>query len=562
MDQIKQLAAKLTLKQKFSLLLVALSVIGGVWGLTRWNTERDFKPLYSGLAAEDAGAVIAKLRETGVDYRVEDNGTVVLVPSAKAAELRIQMAAAGLPKTGRIGFELFDKTNFGITEFAEQVNFRRAVEGELERSVMALAEVERARVHVTFPKNSVFLESRQPAKASVLVQLKAGARLSPANVIAVSHLVSSAVENLAPEAVSIVDMQGNLLSRPRKTLTEDEAAGEAALDYRQKVERDLLAKINSTLEPVLGPEKFRAGVFVECDFTSGEQSEETFDPNRSVMVTSQRTEDISGAPAAAGVPGTASNLPRPTSRPGGGSGGVTRRTENISYQTSRVVKKMRLPQGNIKRLSISLLVDQTSRWEGNGPAAKRVLEPPSPEKMKIIRDLVAGVSGFTADRGDQLVVESLPFESLTPAEMRPAPAPAAPPGVAVWKWPVNVGKNSLLIGGGAAVGLLLCIGGFLLLRKRKKKSVVLGTAQPVAGGVSPAALEGQTEEFGKKLQEQLAEQAAMKEKQTLDALNALKLPSINTKKSEVLVKHISEEAKKSPSSTAQIVRTWLNETED
>ena len=139
----------------------------------------------------------------------------MLVPSAKLAELRLGMAAAGLPKTGRIGFELFDKMNLGATEFTEHINYRRALEGELERSVMSLAEVEQARVHLTFPKDSVFLEAQQPAKASVLVKTRPGARLAPQNVVAIYHLVASAVEGLAPDAVSVLDMNGNLLSRPR-----------------------------------------------------------------------------------------------------------------------------------------------------------------------------------------------------------------------------------------------------------------------------------------------------------------------------------------------------------
>ena len=564
MDQLKQLAASLTLRQKISLLAAGGAVILCLWWLSQWNSERDFRPLYTGLAAEDAGAVVAKLRETNVDYRVGDNGTSVLVPSAKAAELRLQMAAAGLPKTGRIGFELFDKTNFGITEFTEQVNFRRAVEGELERSVMSLAEVERARVHVTFPKSSVFLESRQPAKASVLLQLRAGARLSPGNVIAISHLVSSAVESLSPEAVSILDMQGNLLSRPRQSLSGEEALGEATLDYRQKLERDLLAKINATLEPVLGPEKFRAGVYVECDFTSGEQSEETFDPTRSVMVTAQRTEDISGATAASGIPGTASNLPRATARSGSSGAGVTRRTENISYQTSRTIRKVHLPRGAIKRVSISLLVDQQVRWEGSGAAAKRVVEPPSPEKMKIIRDLVAGVSGFSADRGDQIIVETLPFEPAVPLHMEPASNPEVktPPGIAFWRWPSKLEWTSVgVVASGAGVACALAGGLLLWFRRRARRKKSVAIVQALAGADAAGEIEGGTDDFGKRLKNQLAEQTALKEKQTLDALNSLKIPAIHTKKSEVLVKHISEEAKKDPATAAQIIRSWLNETE-
>src|SRR5579864_3303547 len=214
---MKRLLNTLTWKQGLSILIVAGGVVAGLVAFSRWNQERDFRPLYSALSTEDAAAVLAKVRESGSEFRLSDNGTVVLVPSAKVAELRLQLAAAGVPKSGRIGFGLFDKTNFGASDFAEQVNYHRALKGELERSVMSLAEVEQARVHITFPKESVFLENRQPAKASVLVKLKAGTQLSAQNVAAICQLTASAVEGLAPEAVSVVDTRGNLLNRARKS---------------------------------------------------------------------------------------------------------------------------------------------------------------------------------------------------------------------------------------------------------------------------------------------------------------------------------------------------------
>src|ERR1039457_4486624 len=247
MDQFRKILASLTAGQKIITAAVVLLLLGGIYSLSNWRKEADFKPLYTGLAAEDSAAVVAKLKEGGADYRLSASGDSVLVPSAKLAEARLELAAAGLPKTGRIGYELFDKTNLGATEFVEHINYRRALEGELERSVMALAEVEQARIHITFPKDSVFLESRQPAKASVLVKLRPGARLSPQNVSAICQLTASAVEGLQADGVSVVDMRGNLLSRPRKPASPGDAEpSDAILEYRQQIERDLLTKINTT----------------------------------------------------------------------------------------------------------------------------------------------------------------------------------------------------------------------------------------------------------------------------------------------------------------------------
>src|SRR5580704_9526888 len=293
MDEMKKLLARLSIAQKISIAAAAVAVAGALFWFTQWRHESDFRPLYTGLAAEDAGAVVQKLKETGTDFRLSENGSTVLAPSARLAELRLQLAAGGLPKSGRMGFELFDKTSFGVTDFAEHVNYRRALEGELERSIISLAEVERARVHLTFPKESVYLEARQPAKASVILGLRTGAQLSPQNVMAVCNLLASAVEGLVPEAVSVVDTRGNLLNKPRKSAGDDGLdISEGNLEYRQQVEKDLLAKIQSTLEPLLGTDRFRAAVSADCDFSSGEQSEETFDPSRSVMVSSQKSEDF------------------------------------------------------------------------------------------------------------------------------------------------------------------------------------------------------------------------------------------------------------------------------
>ncbi len=561
MDQLKQLLARLTLRQKITIAAVAVAVIGGLAGLSKWSKERDFKPLLTNLSAEDAGQAIARLRESGVEYRLSDNGSTILAPSAKIAELRLQLAAAGLPKSGRIGFELFDRNNFGATDFTEQVNYRRALEGELERSVASLAEVEQARVHLTFPKESIYTESRQPAKASVLVKLRPGARLSSQNVQAICNLTASAVEGLAPEFVSVLDMQGNLLNRPKRAgLADGAEPSDAAIEYRQKLERDLLAKIASTLDPLLGPDKYRAGVSIECDFTSGEQSEETFDPTKSVMVSSQRTEDGTTAVATGGVPGTASNLPRPASRPATSAGGVNRRTENIAYQSSRVVRHVKMPQGSVKRVSISVLLDQAVRFE-NG---RRIIEPPPPDKLKIVKDLVAGIGGVQPERGDQVIVESFPFEATLNVEAPAAqtaqrPSPGSAPWGPPWLQRLMGDKNFPILAGIGAAAVLCLFGGlaFVLRSRRRAHAVHIAKELPGADG-APKALESASDEVERQMKAQFAEQAALKQKQTQEALNNLKLPPVKTKKAEVLLQHIGEEARKDPAAMAQVVRSWLN----
>ncbi len=564
---MKKLLGSLSVGQRITIALVAALVIAGIYAVVHWQTESDFKPLFTGLAPEDAAGIVQKLKESGVEYRLPDLGGSVLVPSARLPELRLAMAAAGLPKSGRIGFELFDKSSLGATEFTEHVNYRRALEGELERSVMSLSDVEQARVHITFPKDSVYLDAQQPAKASVMVKIRPGARLSPQNVQAIDHLLASAVEGLSPDAVSVLDMNGNLLGRPRATGTLDgPEPSEAVLDYRHTVEADLLAKINSTLEPLLGAEKFRAGISVECDFTGGEQSEEIFDPARSVMVSSQRTEDNAGAAGAGGVPGTASNLPRAAARPAGANNRSSRVTEDITYQTSRTVRKTHLPAGSVRKMSVAVLLDQELTWQKDKNGYQRVLSAPSPEKLKVIHDLVAGITGFSPDRGDRIVIESLPFESTLLAEPPGPPAspkPGGSPAEKPWTWNATWDRNMILTAAGAAAGLLVLAMAVMRLFRRGPRTARAGieipAALPPAEG-TPALTAGSGVE--QQLESKLAEREALQQKLDAQALNALKLAPVITKTAEVMAKHLREKIKQDPEISAQALRTWIREEED
>ncbi len=562
MEQFKKLVAALSLKQRLMIVVMAIAAVALISGLVHWKHESDFRPLFTGMAPEDAATIVQKLKESSTEFRLSDNGATVLVPVARVDELRLEMAGAGLPKTGRIGFELFDKSNLGITDFTEHVNYRRALEGELERSIRSLSEVQEARVHVTFPRESVFLESREPAKASVLVHLRLGAHLSPQNVVAITNLVASAVEGLTPESVSVLDMTGNLLSRPHKPSVDGEDTSEGALEYRQQVEKDLLTKMNSTLEPLLGDGKFRAGVSVDCDFTSGEQSDEIFDPARSVMVTSQKTEDIVGGSQSNGVPGTASNLPRPASRPGASGSNVARRTENVTYQSTRMVRHTKLPQGSVKRISASLLLDQDVRWQGKA----KVLIPPTPEKLKAIHDLVAGAIGLSADRGDQLVIESLPFEQTLESE---PPLPSAPMPAPPRNWLDTFAIDRRILIGVVMAILLIVLIPVLLSRKRRPEGTAaevpgqLALVAPTTALLSPAQMAEEREQITKaaeeNVQQQLKNQTDQRQKFLNEMQDKLRLPPVTTKKVEVLRQHLKDSVKTDAALAASVLRGWLEE---
>jgi flagellar M-ring protein FliF len=543
MDPLIKLISGLSIAQRIWILALALAVGAGIITFSHWRHEGDFRPLYTSMAPEDSATVVQKLRETGVEYRLSDDGGSVMVPSRNLAESRLALAQAGLPKTGRIGFELFDKSNFGATEFVEHINYKRALEGELERSVMSLAEVETARVHLTLPKESIFLEQQQPAKASVMVKLKLGAQISSQNVQAVTNLVASAVEGLSPEAVSVVDMDGNLLNRPRKPAAEDgsELTSET-LEVRSQIEKALVAKIGQTLEPLLGVNGFRAGASVDYDLTSGEQQEETLDPAKSVMLSSQKTEDLLERGATSGIPGTASNMPAAAAATRNPAG-TSRRTENITYQTSRLIRHTRIPQGIVKRMSLAILVDQAVQWEGDGANRKRILVAPPPETLKTIKDLVAGVTGFNADRGDQLIVETLPFESSLHAEPpkinKPAPAVKTVTGPP-WLQFVNKYRDFWTpVGIGVVLVMVLAFGLF----RSKKRPVSRATVE------EQAVIEvGATE----------AEVTGTGSRQLGPAEEVIQPPPKDS--IAELAEHVRQMAKREPLVTANVLRMWLLDT--
>ncbi len=549
LEQLKQQFLAIPLGRRLLMLGVLVAAGIGIQYFVGWQKDRGLKPIYSGLSAEDAGQVTQKLKESGVQYRLGDGGSSILVPEERIPELRLEMATAGIPRTGRIGFELFDRTSFGTTDFAEHVNYRRAVEGELARSVMALSEVEDARVHVTFPKDSIYTESRQPAKASVLLKLRPGVSLAPPSVSAVTHLVSSAVEGLSPDQVSVLDMRGRLLNKPRRgSATEGEETSELTLELQQRIEKELLQKIQATLTPLLGEDKFRSAVSVECERNSGEESAETFDPDKSVIVSSQSSIDtIRSTGAASGTPGVAANQPganpTPVVIPN-----TSRKTETNAYQTSRTVRKMKLTQGAITSLSISVLLDQGVRWEKTASGMQRVLIPPSPDTIKVIRELITGVAGLKKERGDQLIVESLPFESTMNAE--PPPQVAATPnkqGPGTTLPGTNMTLESAMrdprvLGGAGGVVLLLGVVIFFLTRMSKRKRAAKIAAEaaakalPSAGGLAAldAALSGDRQ------------------------LGAGAMPP---EEEEDILELVRREVQANPDAFADVIQVWLAEVE-
>lgn len=563
MNQLARIWSSLSRGQQISLILIPALLAAIGFGVTRWMHDSAFRVLYSALAPEDASAVTQKIREAGIEYKLDETGATILVPAERIADARLALASAGLPKTGRIGFEIFDRNNLGASDFAEQVNYRRALEGELERTVATLSEVEQARIHITFAKDSVFLDARQPSKATVVLKLRRTVPLRAGSVNAVANLIASAVDGLAPESVAIIDSSGHLLNRPRAAGDNEAAMAESNLEYRRQVESELLNKINLALGPLLGPDRFRASVNADCDFSSSEQSEEMVDGEKGAILTSQTTEESSGGVSDGGTPGAAANLPRPPARVAGAGTGVLRRTENTSYQPSRTVKKTVLPKGSVRRISTAILLDHAVRWEGSGPKAKKTLIPPSAETLKGVRDMVAGIVGFTEQRGDQITVETLPFEGTVAAE--PPMAPGAPSG-SQGPAPFNFKQPAVIVGAVAAV-LVVCALIFVVMLLGKKPVAVNASAVSMEARGLPAGerprIPGAVEGAGimpGTAEAQLAANEMRQAQLDSETLGRIKLPE-GSRKTEVLVKHIRESVAKDASNATSLLRAWMTESD-
>jgi flagellar M-ring protein FliF len=473
-------------------------------------------------------------------YRLANGGTSILAPEERLDELRLQLAAEGLPQTGRLGFELFDQTNFGATEFAEQINFRRALEGELERTISSLVEVKRARVHISLARRSVFLSHEQPSKASVVLELRPGQSLSEEKTRSITHLIASAVEDLAPENVVVMDHLGRLFSQ-RYSSTSGELT-DAQIEYRRKLENDAVERILATLEPFLGPGGVRANVMIDVNWNAGEKTEEVLDP-APVALSRQVSEERSSDGVPAGPPGTASNLPRETSTVAVAARGVSRTQETTNYQTSRTVTRTTLERGTVARMSIAVLVDH--RVVPDEAARKLVREPRAENELQTIRELVVAAAGAVTTRGDTITVESLPFTMLED----PPQIPAAPPDPADQVFSLEWLERHRLHILAAVVGLLAVAAAIGYYRRRKRLSHVKIERQ--------RALDAERERLRLEAAEKEIEEARRQEEERM--LKGLRVAPPANSKASALKKHLESVASEDPETFARLMKAWIHE---
>jgi len=405
----------LELRKKIFFVLTILCTVGTLVALVMWSQKTNFEILFSGLSSEDAGEVLEQLRDEKTPYKIGPGGTTIMVPKNMVYEIRMQMASKGFPQTGGMGYELFDQQSIGVTEFVQKINFKRALQGELSRTVNEIKQVKRSRIHLTLPEKSLYLDEQEKPSASVVLTMHGGRALNENQLQGISHLIASSVENLDPENVIIVDSLGKLLSGGE----EDGKFSSNYEEIQKSIERSTEQKVVSMLAGVVGRGKVTAKVSAAMDFTQEEQTEESYDPEASAIRSEQRTDEKSKnrKPGASGVPGVMSNSPDIQAGTEGSaavnSTDYNKSQETINYEISRVTKKIVKPTGTITRLSTAVLIDGTyTVGEGKEGDEVRTYVPRSDEEMKKYKNLIERAVGFNEDRGDSIEVVNIQFKEL------------------------------------------------------------------------------------------------------------------------------------------------------
>jgi len=477
----------------------------------------DYKPLLKGLEPADAQAVTVQLDAKKISYRVSPDGTSISVPADQVDAARLEVASHDSPNSGRIGFEIFDKVSWGQTEFDEKVNYQRALEGELERTIQTMSNVKSARVHIVMATDSVFMDRERGAKASVTLRLKRGS-LSRDDLSAISRLVAGAVDELKPTDVVIIDADAG------QSLGQGNGSG----DGSDGVEQQLTRRLMSTLGPIVGADHIRATVNVEYETGSSEESQEKYDPAVSATLTMQHSEETTGPSASnGGVPGTSSNVPAAKAGAAAAAtkdAGQSSKTDNNTYGVNRTTRHVIEPAGSIRRITAAVLVDDVTERKQVNSKWVELHHKREPEDLKLISDLAQAAIGFNSVRGDVISVQNLAFEHADAEDVAPA--------TMAEKARKDLNDYSSEVRYGVLLVLFLIVY-LLMIRPIQKRVLAVSNALP-----APIHTD------------QLSEPGLVA---IADS------PAILAQRSMLLKKQLAEYVRTEPESSVTAVRTWLQE---
>ncbi len=461
-ERLREAFNRLGSQQKIVFMVAIAAIIAVIVGSILWSRQPNWKVLFSNLNEKDGGSIAAILEQQNIPHRYSDNGAL-LVPSERVHEVRLKLASQGLPRGGMVGFELMENQKFGVSQFAEQVNYQRGLEGELARTIQSIGSVQSARVHLAIPKPSVFVREEQKPTASVMLNLYPGRTLDAGQVAGITHLVSSSVPQLPATNVTVIDQSGVLLSQLKSKLTEA-GLDPAQIKYVREVENSIIKRIDEILSPLLGQDNFKVQVAADVDFSQMEQTAESYRPNNtpesSSIRSQQNNETASINQAAGGVPGALTNQPpvpatAPLTTPATGNApaqpgkpgeqapgkidaaGVTAplnaagqpistsKNATINYELDKTIRHTRQGMGAIRRLSAAVVLNHRKDVDKTGkPITKPIPEP----EMKQMNELVREAMGFSKERGDTLSVANAPFTAVDKSENE----------LPIWKDPENV----------------------------------------------------------------------------------------------------------------------------
>lgn len=545
--RLKTLTSSFSPGQLISLVASFILVVGIVAGSAWWLNAPSYVLLFSDMDAESAGQIVTRLKTLKVPYQLDEGGRALRVPANRVDELRLELTAQGLPSSGRVGFEIFDRTAFGATQFLEQVNYRRALEGEIARTIATIAEVANARVHIAMGKESLFGEPR-PAKASVVLKLRGQRGLSESTVAGISNLIASSVEGLRPEAVVIIDSFGRPLAQPRN---DGDVMAAQHVERQQRIEREMAARVVALLEPVVGQDRVRVNVAVKLNPHTLEETEERWDPN-TVVRSKQMTADQATSAALGGIAGARGNEPpqtpaadgTPTAMQTAATGPAqSRNAETTTYEVSRTTRHTLQPPGEVARLSVAVILDddQVAKAEKDGQTTV-ARTPRTPEELQKIQGLVAAAVGLEPDRGDLLTVENVAFDEPIFIE------PAAIPFLERYSGQLWEGGRIL------AVGLIALLAFFMFVRPMMRRIGIqaapaaamaaggqMAMAMPIAGRGPRTVAEMESEIEGQ-----------------LDALTA---QYAEDRRLPVLTRRLSAVTVNEPESVAKLLRGWISDQE-
>ncbi|HAU4330756.1 flagellar basal-body MS-ring/collar protein FliF [Citrobacter freundii] len=537
---------RLRANPRIPLIVAGAAAVAIIVAMVLWAKAPDYRTLFSNLSDQDGGAIVTQLTQMNVPYRFTEGSGAIEVPADKVHELRLRLAQQGLPKGGAVGFELLDQEKFGISQFSEQVNYQRALEGELARTIETLGPVKRARVHLAMPKPSLFVREQKSPSASVTVNLEPGRALDEGQISAVTHLVSSAVAGLPPGNVTLVDQAGHLLTQSN---TSSRDLNDAQLKYASDVESRVQRRIESILSPIVGNGNVHAQVTAQLDFASKEQTEEQYSPNgdESQAVLRSRQLNVSeqiGSGYPGGVPGALSNQPAPantapiatppanqqnaqnaqttqTANNANTSPRNTQRNETSNYEVDRTIRHTKMNVGDVQRLSVAVVVNYKTLPDGK-PL------PLTADQMKQIEDLTREAMGFSDKRGDTLNVVNSPF---TAADETGGELPF---------WQQQSFIEQLMVAGRWLLVLLVA---WILWRKAVRPQLLRRSEEAKAAN-EQTRVRQETEEA---VEVRLSKDEQTQQRRTNQRLGA-----------EVMSQRIREMSDNDPRVVALVIRQWIN----